>query len=104
MKNAKSSNIESNEKTPMRQRAKAITKMQAPADKMSAKRQKIGLIGLGNGVGDALFALKAMYGLKHFYGAEVVYFGNKISKQMFRNCDFIDECVDLDDINGGFLR
>ncbi|OBV28735.1 hypothetical protein BKN38_09145 [Helicobacter sp. CLO-3] len=76
----------------------------ASTDKMPAKRQKIGLIGLGNGVGDALFALKAMYGLKHFYGAEVVYFSNKISKQMFRNCDFIDECVDLGDISGGFLR
>ncbi len=60
---------------------------------MANKKHKVGLVGLGEGIGDSMFALKALYALKEYYNAEVIYLGGANTKELFSGFKFIDKYV-----------
>lgn len=61
---------------------------------------KAGLVGLGEGIGDSMFALKALYALKQYYNAEVIYLGGANTKELFSGFEFIDKYVCISVSNG----
>ena len=67
------------------------------------KNIKVGLIACGNGVGDSIICIKALYIAKALYGAKCVLFGEKIAQTLCSSFDFIDEVVVLPYIRQGFI-
>lgn len=64
---------------------------------------KVGLITCGNGVGDTIISIKALYIAKTLYGAKCVLFGEKIAHTLCAGFDFIDEVVVLPYNRQGFI-
>lgn len=64
---------------------------------------KVGLITCGNGVGDTIISIKALYIAKTLYGAKCVLFGEKIAHTLCAGLDFIDEVVVLPYNRQGFI-
>lgn len=64
---------------------------------------KVGLITCGNGVGDTIISIKALYIAKALYGAKCVLFGEKIAHTLCAGFDFIDEVVVLPYNRQGFI-
>lgn len=69
-----------------------------------AKPLRVGLISIGNGLGDNIFMLKALYALKEIYKCEVIAFGSGGAKNLFYNIAFIDEVVDVGNLKWGLLN
>lgn len=64
---------------------------------------RVGLIGIGKGLGDNVLALKALFALKQIYECEVIYFGANGIIDLFDGLNFIDKVVNIGGLQGGFL-
>ena len=59
----------------------------------------IGFILFHRGIGDYCVAFKALYLMKHIYGARIVVFGNKAVCNLLEYASYIDQCEDIGELN-----
>ena len=64
---------------------------------------KVGLICIGEGIGDTIISSKALFVAKEIFGAKCVLFGAKIAQNLCKDFSFIDEIVILPNIKQGYI-
>lgn len=70
---------------------------------MPKQQIKVGLISIGEGIGDTLISSKALFVAKEIFGAKCVLFGTKIAQNLCKDFSFIDEIVILPNIKQGYI-
>ncbi len=64
---------------------------------------RIGFIAIGEGIGDNIALLKAMYECKQIYNAEVILFGSSVSESLCAHISYIDTIVHIGKLTKGLI-
>lgn len=64
---------------------------------------KVGLVCIGEGIGDSIICLKALFIAKNIFGARCVLFGTQTAQTLCANFDFIDAIEVVPDIKQGYI-
>ncbi|RDU61528.1 hypothetical protein CQA44_08690 [Helicobacter sp. MIT 14-3879] len=64
----------------------------------------VGLVCYKKELGASIGYIKALFSLKKIYQCKLIVFGNSMTHNLFRYCEYIDESLDLGDLENGMMQ